>query len=495
MTLTNERVCDDNLDLESLQSSGSPRKSRTKDDNETLHYSSGLLQRGDTDEIPLKESELLSSRTKKKNKRRNRDGTTVSRRSATRESRGERARSLSRGLRRSLSKLRTRSKSALRRATTDKLKKKPSRGSDVNEQPQTPNPDVRAHSAVNNKLLYSVPDRSTSVENTSNNNEDDSVASNTLDHDSGKGLQELFERQQKELQLEMSASIARFDNAAKYWRKRAKALKEKYEGESKLERNIKDNEKESGERIKDLEIRLKTLGEEKEELKRQLNSSSQQAFVLEQKVKDRDSSIAQLRHMMEKSEEDSESRIELLERQLEKLVEMKSSRPDNVSTSQATLSASTATLSMSQTLSASQTSYTSNANTENSHKSGDKAVEIKSLEALLVRILAEKDKLAFENENLRALVAQNEPSSKPVALANSKTYQLSCRNCIDQSFVGQTKDDVKQKVRDHFSEGKSFTDNLNLRFPSPFLYLFHRLTLVFHSMVCYQRIKRHCEHR
>lgn len=503
MTLErNERGWNDILDLESSNrsSSGSPRKSFTKDDNATLHYSAGLLQRGDTNEIPLKESEIPSSRPRKKDKRRNRDGTTVSRRSATRESRGERARSLSRGLGRSLSKLRTRSKSALRRTTIDKSKKKTTRRSDVNDkQPQSPD-SVRAHSA-DNKIRYSAPDLSTSDENTSNNNDDDSVASDTLDHDRGKGLKELFERQQKELQLEMSASIARFDNEAKYWKKKAKALKEKYErntgasvGKAELERKIKDNEKESGEKIKDLEHLLKSLGEEKEELKRKLNSSSQKAFVLEQQVKDRDSSIAQLRHMMEKAEEDSESRIDLLERQLEKLVEMKSRRPDNMSTSQTILSASTATLSMSQTLTASQTSYTSNAHTENSHESGDNSLEVKNLEALLVRILAEKDKLAFENENLRALVAQNEPSSQPVALANLKTYQLSCRNCIDQSFVGQTRDNVKQKVRDHFSEGKFFTDNL-LRYRFHYLYSFYRLTLEFHSMVRYQRNGRYCEHR
>ena len=135
---------------------------------------------------------------------------------------------------------------------------------------------------------------------------------------------------------------------------------------------------------------------------------------------------------------------------------MKSRRPDNSTTSQTISSASTTTSAMSKTMTASQVSYTSNSHTENSHESGDNdnSLEVKNLEALLVRILAEKDKLAFENENLRALVAQNETSCKPVALANLRTYQLSCRNCIDHSFVGQTRDNVKQKVRDHFSEGK-----------------------------------------
>ena len=238
----------------------------------------------------------------------------------------------------------------------------------------------------------------------------------------------LFERQQEELKSEMSASIAKFDIEANYWKKKAKALKKKYEGEaatsvgketdlrlltssvSELERKIKDNEKKSGEKIEDLENLLKALGEEKEELKRKANASSQQAFALEQQVKDRDSSIAQLRHVMEKAEEDSESRIELLERQLDKLVEMKARRPDNLPTSPQIISTtSTTTSSISQTLTASQASYTSNAHTENSHESGDNdnSLEVKNLEALLVRILAEKDKLAFENENLRALVAQN----------------------------------------------------------------------------------------
>ncbi|KAK1746445.1 hypothetical protein QTG54_003052 [Skeletonema marinoi] len=413
MTLeSNERVWDEILDLENSNRSGSPHKTSnsnvrmdmrsssasrksftkddtplTKDDNATLHYSAGLLQRGDTAELPMKES----SRPRKKDRRRNRDGT-VSRRSATRESRSDRARSLSRGLGRSLSKLRSRSKSALRKTTTDKSKRKSKRKSDVNEQTLPPDP-VSIHSADTTKISYSTPDRSTSDDNTINNDDD---------NDSRKELMKLFERQQEELKSEMSASIANIE----------------------LERKIKDNEKRVERKSKTgKSVESAWRGEGRVEAESQLIISA--SFRLEQQVKDRDSSIAQLRHVMEKAEEDSESRIELLERQLDKL-----------------------------TLTASQASYTSNAHTENSHESGDNdnSLEVKNLEALLVRILAEKDKLAFENENLRALVAQNEPSSKPVALANLRTYQLSCRNCIDQSFVGQTRDNVKQKVRDHFSE-------------------------------------------
>lgn len=475
MTLeSNERVWDDILDLEHSNRSGGHKKSSTKDDKTddtaTLQYSAGLPQRGDTaSELSLMES----SRPRKKDKRRNRDGTDDSRRSATRQSRGERARSLSRGFGRSLSKLRSRSKSALRKTTSDKSKRKSItriRG-DVKEQHQSPDP-VSSHSA-DAQRNYPAPDRSTSDDNTIDN-DNDSFGSDTLDHDRGKELVELFERQHEELQLVMSTSISKFDEEAKYWKKKANELKKKYEGEtnassvgggkelrvlsstvSELENKLKDNEKKSGEKIKDLENQLKALGEEKEELKLKVNSSSQQAFALGQQVKDRDSSIAQLRHVMEKAEEDSESRIELLERQLDKLIEMKSRH--NSSTSQTISSTSTTTSAMSQTLTASQVSYTSNSHAENSHESGDNdnSLEVKNLEALLVRILAEKDKLAFENENLRALVAQNETSCKPVALANLRTYQLSCRNCIDQSFVGQTRDNVKQKVRDHFSEGKT----------------------------------------
>ena len=174
MTLeSNERVWDEILDLENSNRSGSPHKTSnsnvrmdmrsssasrksftkddtplTKDDNATLHYSAGLLQRGDTAELPMKES----SRPRKKDRRRNRDGT-VSRRSATRESRSDRARSLSRGLGRSLSKLRSRSKSALRKTTTDKSKRKSKRKSDVNEQTLPPDP-VSTHSADTTKISY-----------------------------------------------------------------------------------------------------------------------------------------------------------------------------------------------------------------------------------------------------------------------------------------------------------------------------------------------------
>ena len=495
MTLqSNERVWDEILDLETSNRSGtgSPQRSITQDDKSTakndtaVHYSAGLLQRGDTAELPLKEE---SSPRKKDTKRRNRDGT-VGRRSATRESRRDRARSLSRGLGRSLSKLRSRSKSALRRTktTTDKSMRKSTTSSDVTEQPHSSDP---ANS-------HSVSDRSIHSDGNISNA---SVASDTFDHDRGKELMKLFDRQREEFQSVMSASVAKFDKETKYWKDKAKTLKKRYEEEtnskdlrvltssvSELERKIRDNEKKSGEKIQDLETVLKTVSEEKDELERKLSSSAQQALVLEQQVKDRDSSLAQLRHVMEKAEEDSESRIELLERQLDKLVEMKSRRPEGLSNSQTsstTASSMTQTLTMpsSQASYMSKASYTSNEHTYTSNLDhteigqedgdNDDSSEVKNLEALLVRILAEKDKLAFENENLRALVAQkNEPTCKPVALANLRTYQLSCRNCIDQSFVGQTRDNnVKQKVRDHFSEGE-----FQLHFLMSPLFAFIKLT-------------------
>lgn len=417
-----ERVWEDILDLESSNRSGSPGRMPKAATTDSMKNNTTLLHRGDTTEIPMKGEEVRSHK---------RD----TRRSATRESRGERARSLSRGLRRSLSNLRSRSKSAIRR-TADKSKKKKKsnssrRNADDVDQPRSYS-DHPVREQSTEKKRHSPPERPPPDQHSfhdisGKNNDVDgiSVSSENIDHDRGKAMMKLFERQQKELHLEMTASIASFDKEVKYWKKKAKA------------REAGDiSERESGEKVKVLESQLEQITAEKEELKRKVTSSGQRTFVLEQQVKDRDATIEQLRNMMDKAEEDSAGRIELLERQLEKLVEMKS-RPDSLAASQQSGTASQISLSQS----------------ENSHDSGDDSFEVKNLEALLVRVLAEKDKLAFENENLRSLVKQKETSpSNPVALANASTYQMSCRNCIDQSYVGQTKENVKQKVRDHFSE-------------------------------------------
>lgn len=421
-----ERVWEDILDLESSNRSGSPGRMPKAATTDSMKNNTTLLHRGDTTEIPMKGEEVRSHK---------RD----TRRSATRESRGERARSLSRGLRRSLSNLRSRSKSAIRRTADKSKKKKKSNSSrrtadDVDQPRSYSDHPVREQSTE--KKRHSPPERPPPDQHSfhdisGKNNDVDgiSVSSENIDHDRGKAMMKLFERQQKELHLEMTASIASFDKEVKYWKKKAKALQAKGEAGDISER-------ESGEKVKVLESQLEQITAEKEELKHKVISSGQRTFVLEQQVKDRDATIEQLRNMMDKAEEDSAGRIELLERQLEKLVEMKS-RPDSLAASQQSGTASQISLSQS----------------ENSHDSGDDSFEVKNLEALLVRVLAEKDKLAFENENLRSLVKQKETSpSNPVALANASTYQLSCRNCIDQSYVGQTKENVKQKVRDHFSE-------------------------------------------
>lgn len=431
-----ERVWDDILDLESSNRSGSPGR-MTKATTDSMKNNATLLHRGDTTEIPMKGEEVRPHK---------RD----TRRSATRESRGERARSLSRGLRRSLSNLRSRSKSAIRRTAEKTKKKKKSnssrRSAEDADQPRSYSDNPVSEQSTEKKR-HSPPERPPSNQHSSHDSsgKDDvdnvSISSENIDHDRGKAMMKLFERQQKELHTEMTASIAAFDKEVKYWKKKAKAAGD-------------ISERESGEKVKLLESQLEQITAEKEELKRKVTSSGQITFVLEQQVKDRDATIEQLRNMMDKAEEDSAGRIELLERQLEKLVEMKSRAASQQSGTASQISLSQSGLNSSQ-LSASQISYTSASQTvgENSHDSGDDSFEVKNLEALLVRVLAEKDKLAFENENLRSLVKQNETSpSNHVALANASTYQLSCRNCIDQSYVGQTKDNVKQKVRDHFSE-------------------------------------------
>lgn len=65
-------------------------------------------------------------------------------------------------------------------------------------------------------------------------------------------------------------------------------------------------------------------------------------------------------------------------------------------------------------------------------------------EQLLARILAEKDRLWFENNDLRNAV--KETSEKEVT-----SYQLSCRKCEGQNFLGNTDEDLRDKAMEHFS--------------------------------------------
>jgi len=208
-----------------------------------------------------------------------------------------------------LSNLRSRSKSAIRR-TADKSKKKKKksnssrRSADDVDQPRSYS-DHPVSEQSTEKKRHSPPERHSppdqhSFHDSSGKNDVDgvSVSSENIDHDRGKAMMKLFERQQKELHLEMTASIASFDKEVKYWKKKAKTLQAKGEAGD-------NSERESGEKVKLLESQLEQITADKEELKRKVTSSGQQTFVLEQQVKDRDATIEQLRNMMDKAEEDS----------------------------------------------------------------------------------------------------------------------------------------------------------------------------------------------
>ena len=240
-----DRVWDDILDLESSNRSGSPGRMPKAATTDSMKKNTTLLHRGDTTEIPMKGEEVRPHK---------RD----TRRSATRESRGERARSLSRGLRRSLSNLRSRSKSAIRR-TADKSKKKKKSNSSLRSADDVDQPRSYSDHPVSEqsteKKRHSPPERRSppdqhSFHDSSGKNDVDgvSVSSENIDHDRGKAMIKLFERQQKELHLEMTASIASFDKEVKYWKKKAKALEA---GDI--------SERESGEKVKVLESQLEQI--------------------------------------------------------------------------------------------------------------------------------------------------------------------------------------------------------------------------------------------
>ena len=125
---------------------------------------------------------------------------------------------------------------------------------------------------------------------------------------------------------------------------------------------------------------------------------SNRVQVLERQLRQRDATISQLRQTMDAEERVQSERIHILERQLEKLVEFSSKEcAQQGKTSLMLISKGT-------------------------QGSREAKVEISALQELSSKLIAEKDRLAFENSNLKKLLKEqnHHASSKCKALSRNK---------------------------------------------------------------------------
>ena len=184
--------------------------------------------------------------------------------------------------------------------------------------------------------------------------------------------------------------------------------------------------------------------------------------ILERELQDREVQIESLRGIMDTQEKQSEERVRLLESQLERIVEIQSSiqRGSLMFHPRGSLGSSTADITdvMSDSDKEEHSSTRHSSSSQNEHSTH----EVSALEQLLARVLAEKDRLSFENDNLRSVIrdARGGPEDKslnktlPTADGdeNDVVYQLSCRLCEGNTYIGSASgQDLKKVAKDHFS--------------------------------------------
>mmetsp|Transcript_9032 Transcript_9032/g.19093 ORF Transcript_9032/g.19093 Transcript_9032/m.19093 type:complete len:441 (-) Transcript_9032:102-1424(-) len=147
--------------------------------------------------------------------------------------------------------------------------------------------------------------------------------------------------------------------------------------------------------------------------------------LLEEQLQQRDKTISQLHQTMEASEKVQSNRIYLLERQLEELVE---------------LSASDCAARRGRSVSLSHNPHTFEKNEQGyiakDHDSHDQEIqghqeakiEISALQELLARVIAEKDRLRFKNDNLKLILLERRGSTAacyPSTISESSTIPSS----------------------------------------------------------------------
>jgi len=147
--------------------------------------------------------------------------------------------------------------------------------------------------------------------------------------------------------------------------------------------------------------------------------------LLEEQLQQRDRTISQLRKTMEASEKVQSNRIYLLERQLERLVEL-SSRDCAASHGK--------TISLPYnppTFEKNKHGYIAKDDDSHGHDSQgypEAKIEISVLQELLARVIAEKDRLIFKNDNLKLILLERRGSTAacyPSTISESSTIPSS----------------------------------------------------------------------
>lgn len=215
-------------------------------------------------------------------------------------------------------------------------------------------------------------------------------------------IQDTIERHQLALKMDMMDMMENHEKEIKFWKNKALRLMKKMSQEASLELDLPSTSSNNSEQ-----------------------KLMEKVSMLEKEVRNRDILIDSLRQTMEIHEKGNEGRVQLLENQLERLVEI---HTNNASTEPLSDFVKKTRLD------------TDTSNTEGEKK--DPTYEISVLEQLLVRVLAEKDKLLFENQNLRAILREIESTTSGSNAIPPETIHEECREeQFQDSDIGQNSSD------------------------------------------------------
>lgn len=291
---------------------------------------------------------------------------------------------------------------------------------------------------------------------------------------------DIMERHQLAMKMEMIEMMENHEKEVKFWKNKAMKMKKKMSQEGPTGREQADSRTAS------------SSGDDAKESEQKLMEKN---AILEKEVENRDIVIDSLREMMEMQDKANEEKVQLLENQLERLVEMTTStNPHEIDR---------------------KPSQDTSINSKTDGERNDPAYEVSVLEQLLARVLAEKDKFKFENQNLRSVLketkspalispekwhgegqgdgiqqsdcATNEPNNVAVGIQPkpkdgvcehySFLYQMSCRNCQEShagvKYVGKcdgngtdTQKVLKRILSQHFSQVWTLVQEENARLSS-----------------------------
>eukprot|EP00581_Thalassiosira_minuscula_P002699 CAMPEP_0183746478 /NCGR_PEP_ID=MMETSP0737-20130205/66776_1 /TAXON_ID=385413 /ORGANISM="Thalassiosira miniscula, Strain CCMP1093" /LENGTH=580 /DNA_ID=CAMNT_0025982173 /DNA_START=128 /DNA_END=1870 /DNA_ORIENTATION=- len=191
-------------------------------------------------------------------------------------------------------------------------------------------------------------------------------------------IEEAVNRHQMALKMDMIEIVQNHEKEMKFWKNKALRLKKKM-SESLMEQDLSNKTVPSSDDDgRDMDVKL----------------LMEKVSALEKGVQQREVVIDSQRQTMEIQEKASEERVRLLEDQLERLVEMT-----------VKAASSTGISFVSSTRPMSDFDHVTPLDVGKSH-GNDPTYEVSILETLLARVLAEKDKLMFENQNLRTVLKE-----------------------------------------------------------------------------------------